>query len=348
VDSSERKTAYLIFFIVLGLVFLVLATAAITDGPKLAAVVNQLKLGPVLFALIAAAISYLSIALSFSALFELTKHRIRFSTMFSITFVAATFNYIVSTAGASSLAVRSYLFKQQHVPYATTLPLSIAQSMITNAVLALFCLGGLGYLHAHPEMVGGTERTIITGLALILLALVLLMAAVFFHPGSRKRILDTGVGLLGRLGKRVFKNKLTSERLSVFRRGLDESIQLLHRGWLQLLVALFWVAVDWGFTAMTLYFCFQAVEVKLTLGLVMVGFSVAFLTSTINVVPAGLGITELAVTGTFMHLTSVSAEKAVIAMILFRVVYFLFPLAVSTALYLDTMQKAFKIKKLNN
>jgi hypothetical protein len=50
----------------------------------------------------------------------------------------------------------------------------------------------------------------------------------------------------------------------------------------------------------------------------------------------------MAVTGTYIHLLNVAPEKAVVATLLFRITYFLFPLAVSTALYLDTMRKAFK------
>lgn len=344
-SRKGHPTTTLVFLVLLGLVFLTLVTAAITDGPKLAAVVNRLRMEPILFALSAAAVSYLSIALSFSALFEMTRFRIAFPTMFSITFVAATFNYVVSTAGASSLAVRSYLFKQHKVPYSTTLPLSIAQSMITNVVLAIFCLGGLLYLRDHPEMIGPTERLAIGVVAVILLLLVGAAAAVFFHPGSRKVILDLGIRMMERVGKRFMKERFSHEHLAGFRKGLEESIQLLHRGWIQLLAALFWVAVDWTFTALTLYFCFEAVGVKLSLGLVLVGFSVAFLTSTVNIIPAGLGITEMAVTGTYIHLMKVEPEKAVIATLLFRVVYFLFPLAVSCALYLDVMRKAMKIQK---
>ena len=342
---KEHRAAYLVFFVFLGLVFLTLVTAVITDGPKLLAVVGDLKMGPFLFALSAAAVSYLSIALSFSALFELTRFKIRFQTMFSITFVATTFNYVVSTAGASSLAVRSYLLKQHKVPYSTTLPLSIAQSMITNVILAVFCLGGLFYLRRHPEMVSGAERAVIGLVAILLLVAVCAILMVFIHAKSRDVILDLGIRLLGRVGRHAFKEKLTPDRLKVFRHGLVESIQLLHGGWIQLLVALFWIAVDWGFTALCLYFCFEAVGVKLSFGLVLVGFSVAFLTSTLNIIPAGLGITEMAVTGTYLHLMDVAPAKAVVATLLFRVSYFLFPLAVSTALYLETMKKAFKIDK---
>ncbi len=341
---SEHRTAYLLFFIFVGVVFFTLVTVAITDGPKLLTVINDLRMGPLVFALACMVTSYLSIALSFSGLFELTPHRIRFSTMFSITFVAATFNYVVSTAGVSSLAVRSYLFKQHKVPYSTTLPLSVAQSMITNLILALMCMGGLFYLNAHPERVGSFGQGVFWGVALLLAGLVLAVTVAFFHKGCRTFLLDLGSRWGGALLARMARGRFPAERLKEIRQNLEDSIRLLHKGWIQLIVTSFWVAMDWTFTATTLYFCFQAVGVNLSLGLVLVGFSVAFLTSTVNFVPAGLGITEMAVSGTYMHLLNVEPEKAVVATIMFRIIYFLIPLAVSSALYLDTMKKAFKNK----
>ncbi len=343
--QKSHKTATLIFLVFVGLVFLTLVTAAITDGPKLLSVVNDLKMGSLVFAMACMVVSYLGIALSFSGLFEMTTYRIKFATLFSITFVAATFNYVVSTAGVSSLAVRAFLFKQHKIPYTTTLPLSVAQSMITNIVLAVMCMGGLLYLNLHPEMVGPVERGVIAGLVGVLALLVIAVMMIFFHTGSRNFLLDKGTRWGGALLNRMTRGRFPAERLKAIRANLEDSIRLLHKGWLQLFVTMFWITMDWTFTAMTLYFCFQAVGVNLSLGLVLVGFSVAFLTSTVNFVPAGLGITEMAVTGTYIHLLKVAPEKAVVATILFRIIYFLIPLAVSTALYLDTMRTAYKNQK---
>jgi uncharacterized membrane protein YbhN (UPF0104 family) len=76
----------------------------------------------------------------------------------------------------------------------------------------------------------------------------------------------------------------------------------------------------------------------------MVGFTVMFLTSTINPVPAGLGISEFALAGTF-RLLGVSFEQSLVAALLFRFVFFLLPLAASAALYLDTLVSFLKSEK---
>ena len=73
----------------------------------------------------------------------------------------------------------------------------------------------------------------------------------------------------------------------------------------------------------------------------MVGFTVMFLSSNINPVPAGLGVSESLLALTFSYL-GVEFEKTLVAAILFRFVFFLIPLAISTALYLDTMRSFLK------
>jgi uncharacterized protein (TIRG00374 family) len=107
------------------------------------------------------------------------------------------------------------------------------------------------------------------------------------------------------------------------------------------MVALFWVAMDWVFTALTLQQCFMAVEIPLSAGFVLVGFTLAFLSSTVNVFPGGLGVMEGLLTVTYAHF-GVPPEKAVVAALLFRMIYFLLPLAVSAALYLDTLKALLK------
>jgi uncharacterized membrane protein YbhN (UPF0104 family) len=76
----------------------------------------------------------------------------------------------------------------------------------------------------------------------------------------------------------------------------------------------------------------------------MVGVNVMFLTSTINPVPAGLGISEVALATTF-KLLGVEFAHSILAALLFRFVFYLLPMAVSTALYLDTMRGFLKAEE---
>ena len=85
----------------------------------------------------------------------------------------------------------------------------------------------------------------------------------------------------------------------------------------------------------------QEAERRLPLGLLLVGFTIMSLTSNFNVVPAGLGVSEALLAFTFKHL-GVSFEVTLVAALLYRFVFFLIPLAVSTALYLDILRSFLK------
>ena len=71
-----------------------------------------------------------------------------------------------------------------------------------------------------------------------------------------------------------------------------------------------------------------------------------FLTSTANVVPAGLGVTEGSMVWIF-SLLGVAKSKTLVAVLLFRVIFFLIPLAIATVMYLDTMRTLWKSQVLH-
>ncbi len=345
--QTNKKALVVVSLFVVGIMILGVFTALKSDLPKLAETFHHLHIQFMLFALLCTAIAYLAFTLSFNGLFELTPYKIPFTQFFPIMFISATINFILSSGGWAGVAIRSFLLKQHKVPYSTTIPLSFAQNMIFNLVLAGVSFGGLIYLRQHPEFLGGANEGVVLGFMVGLGALVALMLMVFFHGGFRRWFFKLAVKTANWIGHVIFRRKTTNKRLAEIRENLDATIRFFHKGWIQLLVVLFWVCMDWCFTALTLYFCFNAVGVELPLGLLMVGFTVFFLTSTINPIPAGLGVSESALAFVF-SLLGVGFEQTMVAALLFRFVFFVLPMGVSTALYLDTMRQFLKSQVSEN
>lgn len=340
-NQPNKKAFIIVSLIVMGIMVLALATTLLSDFPKLMDVFNHLELEQLVFALVATGIAYLSFTLSFNALFEMTPYRVPFPRFFSIMFISATINFIISSGGMSSIAIRSFLLRREKIPYSVTIPLSFAQNMIFNLVLSCVCFGGLFYLENHPEFMGGGKQTLILFFMAGLLLVVTGMILVFFNTAFRRWFLRQLLSLGHWFDQRILRKKADNKRQVEIRNELEATVAFLHKGWLRLLLVLFWVSMDWFFTAITLYFCFRAVGVHLPLGLLMVGFTVMFLTSNINPVPAGLGVSESALAVVF-KLLGVGFETTLVAALLFRFVFFLIPLAVSMALYLDTMRSFLK------
>jgi uncharacterized protein (TIRG00374 family) len=337
----SKKTLIVVSLIVLGVMVLALATFFLSDIPKLINVFQHLHVSQMIFALVCTCIAYLAFTLSFNALFEMTPYRIPFPKFFSIMFISATVNFIISSGGMSSIAIRAFLLKHEKVPYSVTIPLSFAQNMIFNLVLSCVCFGGLIYLHEHPEFMGGPKELVIFSFMGGLLLVVGLMLMIFFNSAFRRWFLRLVINIGNWFNRHILRKKTKLKRLVQIRKQLEETIAFLHRGWLHLLIVFFWVCMDWCFTALTLYFCFRAAGIVLPIGLLMVGFTVMFLSSNINPVPAGLGVSESLLAVTF-KLLGVNFEATLVAAILFRFVFFILPIAVSTALYLDTMRSFLK------
>jgi uncharacterized protein (TIRG00374 family) len=295
----------------------------------------------VVFAFICMGGAYLALGFSFSTIFKMAHYRIPFGRLFVITFISQTFNYIVSSGGMSTMAVRSFLLKHEKVPYSASIPLSFAQNMIFNLVLSFVCLGGVIYLRNHQELIGPSKQIFVLLFMLGLIGVVTLMILVFFNRRFRRWFLGHLLSLIHWATHRFTKKRVNLREAQKVRAEIEVSIKFLHQGWARLLLVLFWVSMDWLMTAMTLFFCFRAAGVHLSLGLLLVGFAVEFLTSTANVVPAGLGVTEGSVAGVF-KLLGVPFSQALVAALLFRVVFFLIPLAAATVMYLDTMRTLWK------
>jgi uncharacterized protein (TIRG00374 family) len=171
-----------------------------------------------------------------------------------------------------------------------------------------------------------------------LIGVVTLMVLVFFNAKFRRGFLRRLFQLVNQVSQRLFKKKPGSKEVL---KEIEISIKLLHQGWGRLLLVLLWVSLDWFMTALTLFFCFQAAGVHLTFGLLLVAFAVAFLTSTVNVVPAGLGVTEGSVAAV-LKLLGKDFNQALVAYLLFRVIFNFIPLAIATVMYLDTMRSLWK------
>lgn len=334
---KKHPTRNLILLAFAGVMFIALLVTFISDGRELARVFNQLKLSSIFLAILCMGAAYVALGLSFSAIFKMAHHRVPFPRLLSITFISATFNYIISSGGMSTMAVRSFLLKHEKVPYSVSIPLSFAQNMIFNLVLSVVCLGGVLYLHHHRELTSEGFQVVVILCLLGLIGVVASMMLVFFNKRFRDWFMKRIFSVMGWFTRQVLKKPSHPEKLREIREEVEVSIRYLHQGWARLFLVLLWVTLDWTFTALTLYFCFQAAGVELPSGLLLVAFAVEFLTSTINVVPAGLGVSEGSLSWV-LKTFGYDFNQVLVAALLFRVIFFLLPLAIATGLYLDTMR----------
>jgi uncharacterized protein (TIRG00374 family) len=92
------------------------------------------------------------------------------------------------------------------------------------------------------------------------------------------------------------------------------------------------------FTVVSLWFCFAAIGNQLGPGVLVIGFVIGVSAGNLSMVPGGLGVQEASMAGMYA-LFGVPFAQAVLAAVLFRVVYDFIPFFVSLAMYRTLLRR---------
>lgn len=304
------------------------ALFAFTDASELWRTLSQADLrwlgAPVLFAVA----TYLAMAMSYHGIALAAGARMSFWEMFKITIVANTVNYLVATGGLSGFAVRMYFLTQRAVPSGTAVVISLVQTFLTNITLMIFVLGGFLYLF-RAQQIEGSPLLVTTILLVVCIACALLAALLLLHADLRRRTLFW----LGQTAHWVMYRLLphrTPARVRVWRyqRNLNHGIEFLLSRKRQMIGPVFYILLDWVFTLLILYTAFRVVQYPIRLSVVIVGFAVGIVFSLVSLIPGGLGVMEGSMSALFASF-GVPFETAVVAVLLFRVTYYVLPVVVS-------------------
>ncbi|MFQ5667962.1 MAG: YbhN family protein [Candidatus Binatia bacterium] len=313
--------------LLLGVALLVLLFV-FSDVRKLWQIASTLDIRLLSIPVLCGLASYAVMARSYQGIALAAGSEVPFWEMTKITFVANTVNYIVSTGGLSGFAVRLYFFMRLSIPSGTAVIISLVQTFITNTILLLFVVVGFAYLLAAHDLRGyalGTTATLLfffivaAGVAMLLL----------FHRALRRRTLfimaETAHWFLHRFFPR---HKPARVHIWRFQRNLNRGIDFLLARKQRMVVPTLWIILDWILTLLVLYGAFLCVHYPIPVSFVVVGFAVGIILSLVSFVPGGLGVMEGSMAAIFASL-SVPFETAVIAVLIFRIAYYLLPFVIS-------------------
>jgi uncharacterized protein (TIRG00374 family) len=324
----------------MGLGLLVLLVA-LTDARALLATARGVPPALLAVPMALTLLSYGAMARSYQGIADAAGSRLSFRTWLRLTFVSNTANYVLTSAGLSGFAVRMVLLAQQGVPSGRAVLISLVQTFLTNATLLCFILAGFVSLVSRRQLAGGplvaAALAIVAFVALLALALVLVA-----HRRLRRRLLRRGTHLVYAALRRVAPRRTPRRaRLWRFQHNLDEGITFLLQRKDRMLAPAAWITLDWFLTLAILWVAFRAVGQPIGLGLVLIGFGVGLLCSLVSFVPGGLGIMEGSMAAVYVSL-GVPLERAVVAVLIFRVAYYVLPLLVSLFLFHGLMRQAMR------
>ncbi len=272
--------------------------------------------------------SYLTMARSYQGISRAAGCPVRLTDMLKITFVANAVNYLVSTAGLSGFGVRMYFFTRLGIPSQTAIVISLAQTFLTNCTLLAFLLAGFAYVLASSSL-PPSALIVVTTLLVAFSACAVLAAALLCHPRLRRRGLFWLAQVAHWALHRLWPHRAPA-RTHIWRYqfNLNRGIGFLLARKRAMLGPFFYIMLDWLCTIFILHTAFYAVHYAIPIGRTIVGFAVGMLLSLASLIPGGLGVVEASMAAVFASM-QVPFETAVVAVLIFRVAYYVLPLLIS-------------------
>jgi uncharacterized protein (TIRG00374 family) len=307
------------------------------DVAAIAVVLRQIHPTLLLLPALATLGSYVTMARSYQGIAEAAGRSISFKDMFRITLVANTANYLLSTGGLSGFALRFYLFTRRGIPAGSAVLISLVQTILTNLVLLLFVIAGFALLLTSHALVG-KELVAAAALLLAFSVVVLATAVAMVRPGLRRRLLTSGTRLV-EWGADRFGPARRPSRASVrhFEHTLDAGFTFLLERPRAMVMPTVYIVLDWVFTLLVLQTAFIAIGYPIPASYVIAGFAIGMFLSIVSLIPGGLGILDGSMAAVFASL-GVPLERAVVAILIFRVAYYALPLLASLLFARPTFQ----------
>ena len=263
---------------------------------------------------------------------KLLGRRINLGAAISIAFVSTTVNYLVSSLGVSGFALRAHLLGKRKVPLGTSVMASIIITVLLYLVLIIIILLGTLLLlltqGASPQQVF-KNFAVVVGIAL----LGALITAFFVNNEFRYHAIRKGFLLINKIIYKLFGALIPKNNYSAFDKQFDAGIKTIHQNKRKLTLSIIYICCDWIFTILILYLAFLAVGIKIPFGVLLAGFALGMATTLIPILPGGLGAMELAMASVFSQMTDISFEAALMAALIYRVVYYILPGIISVIVY---------------
>ena len=278
-------------------------------------------------------VSYACVSYNFAKISRLLDIKMGEGILTEIGFVTAALNHVVSSGGIAGYSLRYVFMKGHGVSLQNVLAASILHFYLTSLAMLAVLPGGFAYLMLNAAIPSGVAIGLGIGTAILSVVFVLITGVVLVQS-FRRPVLEKIQRLVKRFTKRDFE-----ETLQQFDQGLTRGVGALKQQPKMIALVFILIALDWVTSAVVLWYCFDALGDPVSPGMLMSGFVIGIMAGVASMIPGGLGIQEGSMAGVF-NLLGVPFEQALLASILFRVIYFLLPYFASLALYWRLIRKS--------
>ena len=325
-DGHQRLIiAIIVAMVLFGFVVVVL------DRKNIGLVISQANWHLVLPALLFTAISFFALTYSFMLVSRAFGIPIKSGELLKIGFISIALGNMLSLPAAPEYALRLLLMKHRGANTRDILAASIFHSYLTSMVLlSLFPIGTLTL-----TLKGGLPSPLIfVTFATICTVVIVTGTTIMFAPGFRGVLLHG----LNSIWHTVTRRNL-GQQIVVFNDSLTYGIDIIRSHTYLLLSLIGLIALDWAATLAALLFCFRSVGAIVPLGTLLTGFSGGVIIGFVSFIPGGLGIQEGSMT-TIYTILGINLEQSLLAVVIFRLVCYFLPFALSLLFYRRLLQKS--------
>jgi len=341
-DSGHKKHGLLAKPIVKILLAVIIGSGlilSVSDLRKIAEVAEKIQPCPLLLAFIATFFSYLFIGLALKKLLNLVGEHISFKDMLAISWVSTSLNYLVSTGGIGGLTMRLFLLKKKNISFSDTFLVCFVHTFLINGVLIGFVMFGFGYLLTSRGL--RLYQYVASGAVLaVALTLSLLATGSVVDKTLRERFINFFSRLINRISFKL-TNKVLFESVDLqeFKEDFHQGISLMLNRRRGMVVPIVHVFLDWLCCLLSLYFSFITIGYRVSPGILVVGFAIGIFVSLVAFIPGAIGIMEGSMAAVYYSL-GIPLEIAIIAILLYRLVYYVFPFVTSIFIYYPLFKEA--------
>jgi uncharacterized protein (TIRG00374 family) len=272
------------------------------------------------------ALSYSCISYTFVLVNRAFGIRVSRRDLFEISLVTIIINHLLTTGGAAGYGMRLLMLRQRGAKVKNITAATLFHIYLDGlGMLALLPMGLAYLLLKHPftrqESIGVGVVTGILGATFFLATLLVLVASL------RRWVLQ----LASRVVHGVLHRDITSS-VAEFDESMTQGVLAIRQRPLLAVGLILITVLDWTASMTALWFCFDALGNPLGVEVLIAGFSIGLTAGALSMVPGGLGVQEGSMAGVYA-LLGTPFRQAILAAILFRIVYYLVPYVVSLAFY---------------
>lgn len=318
--SSKKFIWPILAVLLLGLVVIAL------DRDNIVAALRRADWRVIPPALLFTALSYLCVSYTYTMVAHIWGIRMPRRTLTEICFVTTSLNHVVRSGGVAGYSVRYLLMNRHGVPFNEVISSSFVHFYLTSLDMLAMLPIALAYLIYNTEL----PRNLTLLLAALALAAVLLaIGATVLVFSDRLRVGLIQIG--SRLGRLVLRRDF-SGILGDFNAHMNHGVQMLRQQAGRSGLVMLLTFIDYTASVIVLGLCFNAFGPALKPGALVATFMIGIMAGVVSALPGGIGVQEGSMTGISI-LFGATFEQAILAALLFRVIYYFVPYTISPLFY---------------